>query len=117
MSEIVELKDGDSIMKLARANNEYLGVIDIVDAAPLKIGIEKLVYVKDAEFEKGRKTSGLALVFKKSPKKLLLNATNATRLHELFGNNPADVAGKEITLQVVQLPRAFNGKTHGIRIA
>lgn len=116
MTDIVELKDGESIMKVARADNEWLGVIDIVHQAPLKVKIKSIGRFKNAQFEGGRTESGMALTFEKGTKKMILNAGNTTTLHQKFGDDPANLKGKEITLTVVQLKRAFNGKTHGIRI-
>ena len=116
MSETIELKDGESIMRIARANNEWLGVVDIFDKAPLTVTVSHLIRFKDAPFEDGRKQSGMAIVFEKGTKKMVLNSTNTRTLWTLFGDDPANVKGKEITLTVVKLKREFNGKTHGIRI-
>ena len=115
MTDIVELKDGESIMKVARADHEWLGVVDIAGIVPLKVKIKTLVRFT-AQFEGGREDKGLALVFEKGTKKLILNATNTTTLHRKFGDDPAGLKGKEITLVVEKLKREFNGKTHGIRI-
>ena len=112
----VELKDGDSLIRAAREDNRWLGVIDIYQHAPIRVTIEGVKRFKDVAFEKGRKENGLCLKFKGKTKMLILNAGNRTTLTELFGDDPAKLKGKEVVLEVQPLERTFNGKTHGIRI-
>lgn len=114
--EMQVIEHGDSIMKVARENDTWLGVVDIFDSAPLKVTVEKVVRVKNATFEKGRKEDVQALVFKGAKKMLVLNKTNTRLLWKKYGHTPAELAGKTVTLVVEQLPREFNGHTHGIRI-
>ena len=116
MGDFVQLKDGESIMKVARANNKWLGVIDIVDHVPFELTIKCIGTFKDEPFEKGRKESGMALQFVGTPKMLILNAGHLTALHQMFGNDPRDLKGKKITLTVEKLAHEFMNRTHGIRI-
>jgi uncharacterized membrane protein YvbJ len=116
MAEYVELKAGEDIMRVARANNKWLGAIDIIATAPVQVTIKKLFKFKDAEFEGGRKASGWALEFEKGTKAMIINSTNATTLYTKYGKTPEELIGKTITLVVEKLKREFNGKTHGVRI-
>jgi hypothetical protein len=116
MTEYIELKAGENIMRVARANNKYLGAIDIADSAPVQVTIKRLFKFKDEEFEGGRKASGWALEFEKGTKAMIVNSTNATTLYKKYGKTPEELIGKTITLVVEKLKREFNGKTHGVRI-
>src|SRR5690606_6624165 len=117
MSEEMQvIEHADSIMKVARENATWLGVVDIYDKTPLKVTIDKVVIVKNATFEKGRKEDKQAVVFRGAKKMLPLNATTTKTLWQRYGKTPAELAGKQITLVVEELPRPFNGQTHGIRI-
>ena len=114
--EMEVIEHGDSIMKVAREDATWLGVVDLYQASPCKVTIEKVVLVKNATFDKGRKEDKQALVFKGAKKMLPLNATNTKTLWRKYGKTPAELAGKQVTLVVEELPREFNGQTHGIRI-
>ena len=114
--ELVEIKSGESIMKVQRENATWLGVIDLYQSAPLKVTIEKIVTARNAKFEKGRTEDKQCLIFKGSRKMLPLNATNAKTLWHRYGKTKEELVGKEVTLVVEQLDRPFNGNTHGIRI-
>lgn len=114
--ELVEIAAGESIMKVQRECATWLGVIDLYQVAPLKVTIEKVVFVRNATFEKGRKEDKQALVFRGAKKMLPLNATNAKFLWHNVGKTPAEVSGKEVTLAIEKLDRPFNGSTHGIRV-
>lgn len=116
MAEYVELKAGEDIMRVARANNKWLGAIDIAHVAPVQYTIKKLFQFKDVEFDRGRKDSGWAISFEEETKRLIINATNATTLYKKYGKTPEELIGKKITLVVEKLRREFNGKTHGVRI-
>lgn len=113
---LVEIKAGESIMKVMRENATWLGVIDLYQSAPCKVTIDTIVVAKNATFAKGRKEDKQCVVFRGSTKMLPLNATNAKTLWHKYGKTAAELSGKEITLTVEQLDRPFNGNTHGIRI-
>ena len=105
----------EPILKVHRENATWLGVVDIMDHAPVTLTIDAVVRYRGGVFDKGREQDGQAIRFKETKKLLPLNATNTSKLAE-FGKVPADFAGKRITLGVVRLQREFNGSTHGIRI-
>jgi len=111
----VEREHSGDIIRVARAHNRWLGVIDIVDKAPVTVTIATCGE-GIASFEKGRKENVQFLRFQKTDKMLVLNATNAKTLAGTVGRTKEQLVGKVIELHVEKLDRPFNGSTHGIRI-
>lgn len=114
MTNIIE--HNEEIMKVAREDHEWLGVVDIYKHAPVKLTVKRVVKFKDGKFEQGRSQNGQAVEFEETAKRLPLNATNSKALAKEYGSTPEEVKGKQIVLAVEKLPRDFNGHTHGIRI-
>ena len=119
--EFQQIEHRGSLIKVARSHNVWLGVVDIVDHAPLNLTIEKVIEYKNGKFPGGRTKDGQAIKFKGGTKLLNLNATNIARLAKLVGVDPKDLTadqlvGLRVILDVEPLPREFNGHTHGTRI-
>ena len=106
-----------SVIQVARANNRWLGVVDLVGLdLPVRLKIKRVFEFKNAKFEKGRSQDGQAIEFTKTKKFLPLNKTNADALARHYGTTAEALQGKVIVLDVEPLERVFNGHTHGIRI-
>lgn len=114
--EMQVIEHNDSIMKVAREDATWLGVIDLYQSSPVKLTIKRVVKCKGATFAGGRKEDKQAVQFEQTQKMLPLNARNIRTLWEQYGKTPDELKGKVITLAVEKLDREFNGHTHGIRI-
>ena len=115
------VKHRGSLIRVARAHNVWLGVVDIGEHAPIRVTIEKVVEYKNGKFPGGRTKDGQALQFVGKKKLLNVNATNINRLAKIVGVAPqgleADqLAQLQIVLDIEKLDKVFNGHTHGIRI-
>jgi hypothetical protein len=97
--------------------SEFLACEDIEGLGDVAVVIEKVLRVKDAAVQDGRKLDGYTIKFQGKDKMMVVNSTNAKVLTRAFGVDTKKWPGQSVKIYIqdgVRNPKG--GTTRGLRV-